>query len=130
MRRIAVPTAAGGACDHFGRCDGFALMEVVDGAVVARVDVTPPDHEPGVYPRFLAGMGVHVILAGSLGARARELFRSYGITVHTGKMDAAPLEIAARYLAGEPDAGAEDCGHGHGGRRCGGHDHAGCRHRQ
>ncbi|MBN1171520.1 MAG: hypothetical protein JXA67_05050, partial [Micromonosporaceae bacterium] len=60
--RIAVPIANNVLCAHFGHCETFVLFDVDpdSGAIVSRQDLTPPHHEPGVYPRWLAEQGVGV----------------------------------------------------------------------
>jgi predicted Fe-Mo cluster-binding NifX family protein len=121
---IAIPTAAGRACAHFGRCESFALLQVREGAIVGRADVTPPDHTPGAFPRFLAHQGVEVILAGGMGAKARELFRRSGIDVHVGVIEEEPELVVGRYLAGDLGAGDNACSHGGGD-----HAHTACRDR-
>ena len=51
---------------HFGHCERFALLDVdLDArAITVREDLTPPPHEPGVLPRWLAEQGVGLVLAG------------------------------------------------------------------
>jgi predicted Fe-Mo cluster-binding NifX family protein len=117
-RKFAVPTEAGRLCAHFGRCEQFAIVEVADdGSVAAETFVTPPAHQPGSYPRFLADQGVSVVLAGGMGMKAQQLFQASGIAVVSGVGEEKPRLLVEQYLAGEVASGANQCDHGHPGHR-------------
>ena len=112
MKKIfAIPTLNGQLCAHFGHCEKFALIETEDDAVTGEKMVTPPNHQPGVYPRFLADLGVHVIIAGGIGQRAQQLFASHDIQVCTGVSGSAPVELVEQYLSGRLQTGANLCDH-------------------
>ena len=51
--KIAIPTADGRLCMHFGHSEQFALVEVEpdSSTIVGTAWLTPPLHEPGVLPR-------------------------------------------------------------------------------
>ena len=87
---IAIPTAGGKLCAHFGHCEQFALVETEDGKIKGTSMQTPPPHEPGVLPKWLHEQGVNIVLAGGLGARAKQLFEESGVKVFTG----VPMEAA------------------------------------
>ena len=64
MKKLfAVPTVDGKLCQHFGHCEKFAIVEAHDDRVVREEYITPPVHQPGVYPKLLADNGVKVIIA-------------------------------------------------------------------
>ncbi len=111
--KIAVPLAAGKLCMHFGHCEQFALVKAdpADKRIVSREDVTPPPHEPGLLPRWLAQKGANVILAGGMGQRAQALFAEHSIHVVVGAPAETPEELVGRYLAGTLEAGANACDH-------------------
>ena len=50
--KIAIPTADGRLCLHFGHCETFAIVEAdADACTVSSVaHLTPPPHEPGLAP--------------------------------------------------------------------------------
>jgi predicted Fe-Mo cluster-binding NifX family protein len=122
VRRIfAVPTSGGLACAHFGHCEGFTVLEEEAGSIADVRFVSPPAHEPGSYPRFLAELGVHVVLAGGIGGRARDLLRQNGIEVLAGVTPAEPAVLVQQYLADSLDTGGNLCDHGNGEGH--GHDH-------
>ncbi|MBN2686267.1 MAG: hypothetical protein JXR40_13385, partial [Pontiellaceae bacterium] len=57
--KIAIPTANGKLCMHFGHCEVFTLLEVdpENKKVISTKELDPPPHEPGVLPHWLAGQG-------------------------------------------------------------------------
>jgi len=112
MKKIfAVPTENGQLCAHFGHCEKFALVETEDNKVVREIFVTPPVHQPGVYPQFLAGQGVSVIISGGMGQRAQQLFMQNNIEVCIGVNAAAPAELVGQYLKGQLLTGENLCDH-------------------
>ncbi len=120
-RRFAIPTAGGALCAHFGHCESFAIIDVDDDVVTSETEVTPPEHQPGTFPRYLAGQGVSVVLAGGMGQMAQSLFRQQGIEVHTGVAAGTPRDLVESYLRQELATGGYECdhdahdhGHGHG----------------
>jgi predicted Fe-Mo cluster-binding NifX family protein len=73
--------------------------------------LTPPPHEPGVLPRWLAEKGANVIIAGGMGARAQSLFTENGIKVVVGAQPGDPEEIVKTYLDGKLTVGQNICDH-------------------
>lgn len=111
IMRIAIPVSGGRLCGHFGHCEVFAFLDVEEGTkrVVGRVDSTPPPHEPGVIPGWVASQGAHVVLAGGMGARAISLFEQAGVKVFTGCPANTPEELVNEYLAGTLERGGNRC---------------------
>ncbi|HNT33592.1 MAG TPA: NifB/NifX family molybdenum-iron cluster-binding protein [bacterium] len=109
--RIAVPLADERLCMHFGHCETFALVDVVDGKIAKRTDVVPPPHEPGVLPRWLAAQGVTMIIAGGMGQRAQGLFTENRIQVVVGAPSESPEKLIAAYLEGNLQTGENVCDH-------------------
>lgn len=110
---IAIPLSRGKLSLHFGHCEQFALLDVDEQAkqVRARRDVTPPPHEPGLLPRWLAQQGAHTIIAGGMGQRAQALFTQHNITVVVGAPADTPEHIAEAYLNGTLTTGENACDH-------------------
>ena len=112
MKKVAVPVAGGTLCMHFGHCERFVVMDVDEsGAVLAKEELTPPPHEPGVLPAWLHSLGVAHIIAGGMGARAREIFAGNGITVTVGAPSEPPEALAAAYMRGTLADGDNVCDH-------------------
>lgn len=110
---FAIPLAEGKLCLHFGHCQQFALVKA-DAAtkkIIGRTDLTPPPHEPGVLPRWLAEQGANVIIAGGMGQRAQQLFTAQNITVVVGAPATEPEALVASYLAGVLEPGDNVCDH-------------------
>ena len=111
--KIAIPTANGRLCLHFGHCEHFALVDVndADKSIASTSYLTPPPHEPGVLPRWLAEQGASVIIAAGMGQRAQGLFAASGIEVVVGAPAGSAEEVAAAYLAGTLETGQNVCDH-------------------
>ena len=122
--RIAVPVAGGRLSAHFGHCDTFALLDVEPEAktIVSQTNETPPPHEPGVLPRWLAEQKVNVIIAGGMGTRARNLFENHGIEVVVGAPAEDPTSLVDSYLQGTLAGSGNPCSHGESGAHGGSHD--------
>lgn len=54
MKKIAIPLENGRLCAHFGHCQQFSIVDVDNNAIVSETRVTPPPHEPGLLPAWLA----------------------------------------------------------------------------
>ena len=112
MKKLfAVPTVDGKLCQHFGHCEKFAIVEIQDGKVVGEEFITPPVHQPGVYPKFLADHGVKVIISGGMGQRAVSLFDQVGISVIVGAPSLEPEELVKNYLEDKLVTGGNVCDH-------------------
>jgi ATP-binding protein involved in chromosome partitioning len=108
---FAIPLAQGALCNHFGHCEQFALIQVEDGAIVNKELLTPPPHEPGLLPRWLSKKGATVVIAGGMGARAKDLFAEQGIEVVVGAPVAGPEELVHQYLSRSLVTGPNVCDH-------------------
>lgn len=111
--KIAVPTANGLLCPHFGHCDEFTIVDVnLETKNITNTETVPaPEHEPGLLPRWLQEKGADVIIAGGMGARAQALFAQNGVKVCVGAPIAPPADLVAAYLAGTLETGANLCDH-------------------
>ena len=78
--------------------------------------VAPPQHAPGLFPRWLREQGAGVVIAGGIGRRALDLFAQQGIAVRAGQVGTTVEELAAAYLDGcahhYDDEGGHDAHHG------------------
>lgn len=125
---IGIPTEDGRLHHHFGGCNQFALVEVdLESKRAIRTSLVPaPEHQPGLFPGWLRGQGVEVVIAGGIGHRALAIFAHHGIAVLAGTAKAKVEALVAAYLAGQltaTPAGCEHHGHHHD------HEH-GHRHQQ
>ena len=109
--KIAIPTAGGVLCSHFGHCEKFAMVEVSDGTIVGMTWHMPPPHEQGALPRFLKEKGANMIISGGMGRRAQQFFTEFGIEVVAGAPSLDPQEVVRQYLSGILVAGDNVCDH-------------------
>jgi ATP-binding protein involved in chromosome partitioning len=100
--KIAVPIIDDVLSSHFGHCTQFALFDVdpTQGSILARQNVPAPEHRPGLLPGWLRERGADVIIAGSMGGRARDLFAEQQVAVVTGAPETDPRDLVTAYLAG------------------------------
>jgi len=108
---VAIPTENGKLCAHFGHCEKFAIVETEDNKVVKEELLTPPVHQPGVYPQFLAQHGVGVIISGGMGQKAQQLFAQNNIDVCIGVNAESPAKLVEQYLNRSLKTGENLCDH-------------------
>ncbi len=111
---IAIPLERGVLCAHFGHCETFAIIEVEEGKIISLREETPPEHVPGLYPRWVAGFGVTDVIAGGMGQKAIDLFNQQNINAFVGAPVKPAGELAEDFLAGRLSLSANYCDHDHG----------------
>jgi ATP-binding protein involved in chromosome partitioning len=111
--KIAIPTAEGKLCMHFGHCAVFTLLDIdpETKTIIGSEEAVPPPHEPGVLPAWLAEKGASVIIAGGMGSGAQKLFADNNIEIVVGAPAGDPKEVAETWLAGKLTAGTNACDH-------------------
>ncbi|WP_372650673.1 NifB/NifX family molybdenum-iron cluster-binding protein [Draconibacterium sp.] len=111
-KKIAVPVDESGILDgHFGHCKYFALLDVEDTTIVNEERVTPPPHEPGVLPKWLAEKGVTDVLAGGMGHKAIQIFNYNNVNVFVGAPQLSAGELVQGYLNETIEFTANYCDH-------------------
>jgi len=108
---FAIPTIDNKLCPHFGHCEKFAIVETEDNSIINVNYVTPPVHQPGSYPKFLADQGVSTIISGGMGVKAQDLFTQNNIEVCVGINTGSPQNLVEQYLAGQLQTGQNLCDH-------------------
>lgn len=111
--KFAIPTSNGKLCLHFGHCGVFTIIDADENSksINGKEELTPPPHEPGVLPKWLAEQGANVIIAGGMGMRAQQLFAQQGIKVIVGAEAEEPEQLVQAYLNGTLKTGANVCDH-------------------
>ncbi len=109
--KFAIPTVNDVLTPHFGHCEKFAIIETENDRIVSTGFLDPPAHQPGAYPMFLAGQGVHVIISGGMGRRARDLFARNNIAVCIGVPSDTPQFLVEQYLQDQLKTGENPCDH-------------------
>ncbi len=110
-RCIAIPMENGLLCAHFGQCEQFAIVELQDNKIVAIKEVTPPEHVPGLYPRWVAGFGVTDVIAGGMGEKAIQLFNAQNINAFVGAPQKSARELVEDFIDNKLELSANYCHH-------------------
>jgi len=111
--KIAIPTAQGKLCMHFGHCEKFAMVDIDPETkmITGTTELDPPPHEPGVLPHWLGQQGTDLIIAGGMGQRAQDLFEAQDIAVVVGATSEDPETLTKAYLEGALQIGINACDH-------------------
>ncbi len=108
---IAIPMTEGVLSGHFGHCEQFYFAEVEEKKIVTERIQTPPEHEPGLYPKWVKEQGGTLVIAGGMGHKACDLFAQQGVEVIVGAPHDVPRHIAEAYLAGILETSSNSCDH-------------------
>ncbi len=112
MKKIfAIPALNGQLTQHFGHCESFALVATENGIIIGEEWITPPVHQPGVYPKFLSELGVQVVIAGGMGQKAQDLFTQNNIQVCVGVEPDSPKKLVQKYMDEALVTGGNQCTH-------------------
>ncbi len=109
--KIAIPVEDGKLSVHFGQSHNFFLYEIREGVLKKKEEVVPPEHEPEVYPRWLAGKGVTDVITGGIGRKAIDVFLEKGINVFDGAPVKEADDLLADFLAGHLESLGNYCDH-------------------
>ena len=111
--RIAIPVTDGKLSAHFGHCEEFAVVDVDEQTKqIANIEkLLPPDHEPGVLPKWLGEQKADVIIAGGMGQRAQQLFNQNQVEVLVGADADSPENLAMAYMNDALQTGQNVCDH-------------------
>jgi predicted Fe-Mo cluster-binding NifX family protein len=108
---IAVPLENGVLCSHFGHCQTFAIVNVENNVITEIKEVTPPEHVPGLYPKWVAAFGVTDVIGGGMGQRAIDLFHEQNINAFVGAPAKAAKELVSDFLSNKLSLTANYCNH-------------------
>ncbi len=111
MKKIAIPVSGNLLSAHFGHCEQFYVYSVENNQITNEESLTPPNHQPGVYPAWLNGQGVTDVLAGGIGQRAIDIFKQNNINVYVGAPQIAPKDIVEQFTNGTLALTANFCDH-------------------
>lgn len=120
-KKIAIPMENGLLCSHFGHCEVFAIVEVIDNKITNVTEETPPEHVPGLYPRWVAQFGVTDVIAGGMGQKAITLFNEQKINAFVGAPLKPARELVQDFLDNKLVLNANYCNHDD-------QDHENCQH--
>lgn len=117
-RRIAIPIEGGVLCAHFGHCEQFYFADIEKGIIVKEENITPPEHQPGVYPAWIKQQGASVVIAGGIGAKAKTLFSNENIPVYAGEGTDNPKILVEYFLQNKLTILVDTCKHDHSDHNC------------
>lgn len=109
--KIAIPTENGILCAHFGHCEQFYFAEVENNKIINETFITPPAHEPGLYPAWVKQQGAAIVISGGMGQKARDLFAQQNIETLVGAQQKKPTELVNDYLNKKLITGSNSCNH-------------------
>lgn len=98
-------------CAHFGHCQQFAIVDVVDGVITDVRELTPPEHVPGIYPRWVASFGVTDVIGGGMGQKAIDLFNQQNINAFVGAPIKSAKELVTDFIENKLNLTANYCNH-------------------
>lgn len=107
MKRIAIATEgeeglSGNVSPHFGESDSYTIVEVEKSGIVKEFQIASPffcQHRTCSLPNLIREQKADAIIAGSMGKRAMNIFKKYGIEVVTGASGNAKVALND-YLSG------------------------------
>lgn len=111
MGKIAIPVMNGQLNSHFGHTNQFYVYTVNNTEIVTEEILTPPPHEPGVFPAWLASLEVTDVIAGGMGQRAISLFHQNKINVFVGVQIKTPKELVLDFVEGTLETSDNVCDH-------------------
>ena len=110
-KKIAIPLENGVLCAHFGHCQTFAIVNVENGLITDIKELEPPEHVPGLYPRWVAQFGVTDVIAGGMGQKAITLFNQQKINAFVGAPVKTARELVDDFIANKLILSANYCNH-------------------
>ncbi len=111
-KRIAIPIDSDSILDgHFGHCKFFAVFDTEGKLTSSENRLTPPPHEPGVLPKWLAEEGITDVIAGGMGNRAIEIFNHHNVNVFVGAPKLKAEELVNGFLNDTIQFTANYCDH-------------------
>jgi len=114
---FAIPLENGVLCTHFGQCQQFAIVKVEDNVITDIQELTPPEHVPGLYPRWVDSFGVTDVIGGGMGQKAIDLFNQQNINAFVGAPVKTARELVTDFIDNKLTLTANYCNH-HGNHEC------------
>ncbi|HBF88817.1 MAG TPA: ATPase [Bacteroidales bacterium] len=111
MGKIAIPVINGQLNSHFGHTNQFYVYTTENNKIIKEEILIPPAHEPGVFPAWLAELGVTDVIAGGMGQRAIGLFHQSKINVFVGVSIKAPKDLVLDFISGILETSDNVCDH-------------------
>jgi len=110
-KKVAVPVVRGELCVHFGQSDLFYIFETTNDEIISMIELKPPEHANGVYPKWLKEQGVTDVITGGIGQKAIDIFLDAGINVFDGAPVKEPEALVLDFLNGRLESLGNYCDH-------------------
>lgn len=110
-KTIVIPVTEGVLSGHFGHCEEFYFAEIEDNKIVKEYKITPPEHEPGLYPKWVKEQGGTLVIAGGMGQKACKLFEENGVEYIVGATSYEPRTVVENYLSNQLEVTENSCDH-------------------
>jgi predicted Fe-Mo cluster-binding NifX family protein len=110
-KRIAIPIEGDLLSAHFGHSQAFAFVNTEGNNITDITILTPPEHQHGAFPRWVAANGATDVIAGGMGAHAIELFGQNGVNAFVGAPIKSPKELVEDFLANRLTLTGKYCNH-------------------
>jgi len=111
MKKIALPILDAKLSAHFGHPEHFYIYDVNENEIIKETMLVQPEHKPGVYPAWLANLGVTDIIVGGIGGHAINLFNKNGINVFAGAEIKSAKELVNDMIKGTLICTENSCNH-------------------
>ena len=126
IMKIAIPTADGKLCAHFGHCEYFTFAEIDENAKkIKTIEAKSPENGISCQSAaWIAEQGAEIVLAGGMGGRTLQIFANSGVRVITGCPEEDIEVVLKAFLEQKLITGENSCGvehhhcHGHGEGHC------------
>ena len=111
-KKIAIPINENEILEsHFGQTRAFVFYSVANNYITNKEILTPPPHAPGVLPKWIHQNGVTVLLASTMGERAKKILDYFNVDVQLGTPALLADVLIERFLAGKLDFDPHLCDH-------------------
>lgn len=110
-KKIAIPIEGEILCSHFGHCRQFAMYTVENDQIQSIEMHTPPAHEQGVLPNWIAQMGATDLIVGGVGQKAIQILNAQNVNVTMGAEVKDHKSLVEEFLAGTIKGGHQYCDH-------------------
>lgn len=126
--KIAIPWDNDQVSEHFGKCSEFIIIETdsARSSIVSKSQLTAPEHQPGLIPKWINEQNVSLVIAQGIGAKAQSALKQFNIEVVQISETGTPEELVMAYLKQQLENTPQSCNHDHG--SCGNNHSGGCSH--
>lgn len=111
--KIAIPVHNGKLSDHFGHAELFRFYSVdINSKKILEInDLTPPPHEPGVIPKWIADNCTTILMVRGIGQKAISILNRQGVQVITGVEHQELDNLVNSFLNGTLKQNQNSCNH-------------------